>query len=403
MTLTFLLWFTFFHIVASSRLPADSSWSPNIRVNDDPGTARQWLPAIAVDGSGNAYAIWQDERSGEWMMDVYFAHRPASEQWGSNKKVNDDAGTAWQLAPAIAVDAFGNAYAVWADSRNGDLDIYFAYRPLGGSWGPNEKVNDDGGRAHQEWPDIAVDGYGNACAVWVDRRHDNKDIYRACRPAGGSWGPNERVNDDSRGAEQDRPAIAMNASGQVCVVWMDRRNGDPDIYSACNWGPNEKVNDDSGVADQDWPDIAVDGFGNAYAIWVDGRNGDEDIFFAHRPAGGSWGPSKEVDDDSGTAVQETPVIAVDVFGNACAVWMDRRHGDQDIYFARRPVGKDWERNERVNDDSGVADQDWPAIAVDGSGNAYAVWVDRRRGDEDIFFAYRRAGVYLHLPLILRNF
>jgi len=99
--------------------------------------------------------------------------------------VDDDAWGALQTAPAIALDSSGNAYAVWKDFRNGDYDIYFSYRPAGGDWGPNVKVNDDAGTSTQWFPAIAVDGRGNAYAVWMDERKGNFDIYFSYRPAEG--------------------------------------------------------------------------------------------------------------------------------------------------------------------------------------------------------------------------
>ncbi|HIC88402.1 MAG TPA: hypothetical protein EYP04_03240, partial [Anaerolineae bacterium] len=70
-------------------------------------------PDIAVDGSGNAYAIWADCRNvnGDNNWDIYFAYCPVGGNWEANVKVNDDAGCAWQGTPSIAVDADGNAYA----------------------------------------------------------------------------------------------------------------------------------------------------------------------------------------------------------------------------------------------------------------------------------------------------
>jgi len=68
---------------------------------------------------------------------------------------------------------------------------------------------------------------------------------------------------------------------------------DPSVLSP-PWVAGERVNDDSGTALQDRPDIAVDSAGNAYAVWRDLRNGtyngqwDLDIYFSYRPAGGKW-------------------------------------------------------------------------------------------------------------------
>ena len=167
------------------RPVTDAPWGANVQASDDTSGVSQSSPAIAVDGSGNAYAVWEDWRNRN--DDIYFSYRPAGGDWGPNLKVNDDPGTSSQWNPAIGVDGSGNAYAVWEDWRNGDhnnyfnCDIYFSYRPAGGSWGANVRVNDDPGTANQVWSAIAVDASGNAYAVWDDERNGDYDIYFSYR------------------------------------------------------------------------------------------------------------------------------------------------------------------------------------------------------------------------------
>ncbi len=48
-------------------------------------------------------------------------HFLSGNPWGANVRVNNDAGGAHQEDPSIAVDAGGNAYAVWADGRNSGM------------------------------------------------------------------------------------------------------------------------------------------------------------------------------------------------------------------------------------------------------------------------------------------
>jgi len=270
-----------------------------------------------------------------------FSYRPAGGDWGPNVPVSEGGWFVSAGSPSIAVDPSGNAYAVWQDDRNGNSDIYFSYRPAGGTWGPNIRVNDDVGTAQQGFPSIAVDPSGNAYAVWNDNRNGGGDMYFSYRPAGGTWGPNTRVND------------VVSTGGN--------------------------------------PSIGVDASGNAYAVWQDGRNGDLDIYFSYRPAAGQWGANVRVDDDVGAAAQVDPSIAVDPLGNAVAVWEDTRNGNLDIYSSFRPAGGTWGANVRVNDDSGTVNQEWPSVAVDARGNAYAVWQDERNGNLDIYFSYRTAG------------
>jgi len=398
---------------AASRLRplSDAPWSPNVKVNDDPGTASQFEPAIGVDSSGNAYAVWADWRNSD--SDIYFSYRPAGGSWGASVRVDDDAGTAGQYSPDIAVDSSRNAYAVWEDWRNGDSDIYFSYRPVGGSWGANVKVNDDPGTTPQENPAIAVDSSGNAYAVWRDSRNDIFDIYFSYRPAGGSWGVNVKVNDDPGTADPYQPAIGVDSAGNAYAVWEDWRNGTDDIYfsyrpAGGSWGVNVRVDDDPGTASQFEPAIAVGPSGNAYAVWTDWRTPPYPaIYFSYRPAGGGWGANVEVNDDPGTGPQRYPAIAVDPSGNAYAVWTEGRPPllDPDIYFSYRPAGGSWGASVRVDDDPGTAYQWYPAIAVDPSGNAYAVWEDRRNDDPDIYFSYRVGALAIHvyLPIVRKNY
>jgi hypothetical protein len=366
-----------------------NSWGANVRVNSDSGGARQEEPSIAVDASGNAYAVWTDMRNSPSGSDIYFSYRPAGGAWGANVRVNSVSNLAYQ--PRIAVDASGNTYAVWVDKRDGNQDIYFSYRPVDGTWGANVKVNDNAVEVDQQSPAIAVDASGNAYAVWTDWRDGNQDIYSSYRPAGGAWGANIRVTDVARGAQS--PAIAMDAGGNAYAVWIDWRNtGTRSIYFSYRpaggaWEANVKVNDEASPTSCVYLAIAVDAGGNAYAVWTYLRNRfgnlDADIYSSYRPAGGSWGRNIRVDDDNGWSRKQSSSIAVDANGNAYAVWTDMRSSNQDIYSSYRPAGGAWGANVKVNDDDG-ATQDSPSIAVDASGNVYAVWMDYRNSNYDIY-------------------
>jgi hypothetical protein len=384
-------------IAASAHAPlrpfADAPWGANARVNDDAGTADQNWPDIAVDPSGNGYAVWHDFRNGD--ADIYFSYRPVGGSWDANVKVNDDAGTATQTEPSIAVDPGGNAYAVWTDSRNGNADIYFSYRPAGGPWGTNVKVNADVGIADQHHSDIAVDASGGAYAIWRDYRNVDPDIYFSYRPAGGPWGTNVKVNDDAGTADQDHPSIAADPNGNAHAAWRDERGGDYDIYSSYrpaggSWDGNAKLNDDVGTANQYAPSVAVDLNGNAYAVWQDRRGPQWDIYFAYRPAGGAWGSNVKVNDNGGMIDQEDPCIAVDPCGNAYVAWTGYSYVEgyiYDIHSSWRPAGDSWAANVRVNDDVGPAWHVGSSIGVDSIGNAYAVWQDNRNDNWDIYFSY----------------
>ena len=164
--------------------------------------------------------MWADQRNGHW--DIYFATRPVTGTWSANARVNDDITGTLQASPAIAVDAGGNAYVTWEDQRDGDSDIYFATRSVTGTWSANVRVNDDiTGTAHQASPSIAVDAVGNAHVAWEDERNGAADVYFATWPVTGTWSANAQVNDDAGAAIQDSPAIAVDSDGHAYAVWLD--------------------------------------------------------------------------------------------------------------------------------------------------------------------------------------
>lgn len=378
--------------------PVLLQWSDNVRVNDDTESATQTEPAIASDASGTAYAVWIDWRNGG--QDVYFASNTPDGSWLQNVKINDN--LTWAHNPAIGADAAGNIHAIW-QSYGGLYNVLYAYRPSGGNWGIKVKVNDDSGTPYKQRPKISVDEMGNAYAIWQDYRNDpegscgstcNSDVYFSYKDKVGNWQANLKINDDGGITGQSAPSIALDGTRNAYAVWSDPRNGSsPNIYFSYRaaggmWGANAQVNDDSGSASHFWPMLAVDFSGNTCAIWVDNRNGNGDIWSSYRPSGGSWGPSMRVNDDIGTDEQISPSIGMDGSGNIYAIWVDLRGGQKNIYSAFLPkTGNKWSVNTRVNDHDGSVAIYTTGIAIDSNGDVRAIWEDTRNGNSDIYSAY----------------
>jgi hypothetical protein len=198
--------------------------------------------------------------------------------------VNDDAEDAGQGSPIVAADPSGNAYAVWEDWRGGcDPDIYSSYRLSGGAWSANVRVNDDAGAEFQEEPFVAVDARGNAYAVWHDYRNGDydPDIYFSCRSAAGSWSANVRVNDDAVSAWQFNPAQAVDPGGNAYALWEDTRTA-PDDGGDIYFSYRERQ---AWVGDRVWHDADQDGLQDT------GERGVQGIRVTLYPTGGCTGPS----------------------------------------------------------------------------------------------------------------
>jgi hypothetical protein len=376
----------------------DSSGTPlgsNFKVNDDPGTTPQYSPAVGMDGSGNFAITWTDERNGN--RDIYAQrYNSSGTPLGSNFMVNEYAGGSYQGSPAIGMDTPGNFVITWHDNRQGPyFDIYAQrYNSNGIPQGSNFRVNDDVGSADHFSPAIALDSPGNFVISWTADPNGNWDICaQRYNSAGIPQGSNFKVNDDVGFAQQYSSACGMDGSGNFVITWEDQRNRNSDIYaqrynySATPQGSNFKVNDDLGTADQGYPAIAVNASGNFVITWIDGRSGNDDIYAQRYDSSGT--PQSfnfMVNDDAGTITQWSPAIAMDDSGNFVITWQDERWVAFDIYAQRydssgNPMGP----NFRVNDDLlGYINQRFPAIAMDGSGNFVITWEDARDGNVDIY-------------------
>jgi hypothetical protein len=391
-----LLYVSVFWIVLSAQSLLAQEFDTNIRVDDTGNNViTQSSPAIAIDGNGNIYTAWTDERNGH--PDIYFSKSiDNGATFSANIKVNDNNASASK--PSMALDSNGNILIAWQDERNGNPDIYFAQSANGGiTFTANTRVDDSGVSTSTQYaPAIGIhQGSNSIYAAWIDEREGAKHIYFAKSINGGtSFSANIKI-DDAGSITPDNLSLTVDDNDNVNIAWKDERNGSPDIYfdtsnnGGASFGVDVKVNDVSSTSD--FPKIAVDSDSNIYVAWQDSRNGNLDIYFSSSTDTGTTFSADLRVDNTGisTSSQQAPVITTDST-NIYIAWQDNRNNNWDIYLAKTitatPV---FAANSRVDDTAtATSTQTAPSLAVDSSGYIYAVWADTRKGlgDTDIYFA-----------------
>jgi RHS repeat-associated protein len=268
------------------------------------------------------------------------------------------------------------------------------------------KVNSDAGTTVQDHPDIGLGADLASYLIWDDARDGNANIYFDRRdPLTGLWQTTDvKVNTDTGTRIQLNPVLSLDSASNAYAVWQDERNGagKPDIYYSkrtcaptCAWlTPNLKVNDDAGGgggAIQRNPTIASKDDGDTTAAWVDLRSNQTNIWSATLTDGtGSWSANKRVTDNT-SALKDFPDLAMDSAGVSYAVWQDRRSGNDDIFFSTLAAGgAAWAANLKISDDGGTAHQTKPRIGVDAAGNLTAAWIDGRTSPARVRAARRPA-------------
>ncbi len=302
------------------------------------------------------YLIWNDDRNGN--QNTYlekFRTSDGSSVWG-DIKVNVDDNSADQINPDLAVDSAGNIYAVWMDNRNGNWDIYAQKYDLNGVplWGVEDsdlKINADVGFDDQKNPRIATDNENNFYVVWEDEINGDQDIFLA--KFGGDGGilfPGKKVNNDGSLLDQYDPAIVYDGANHFYLCWSDERNSEPDIYAqkydkagARVWLSGDIIVNDDSTSDA-WrtkPSLAYfnDGIGGEtiYFSWQDNRNENFDVYSAKFNSSGVklWEYDLIMNGDSSDYPQENPEIAIDSTGCAVTAWEDFRSGSNDDIYATR--------------------------------------------------------------------
>jgi len=314
-------------------------------------------------------------------------------------RVNDDAGTADQTVPRIAVTADGSFVIVWADKRRANGDIYLQrFDPDGQPVGDNVRVNDDIPDSVQAQPSVAADLTGRYVAVWQDYRNfrypQYPDIYlQRFDSAAVPIDPNENLT-GATDTYRDTPDISMASWGTGVIVWSEYVNGTWDVLGqligsdGALLGSSFRIND-APAGQQHAPRVSTAAAGWFVVTWYDNRLGNDDIF-AQRfdSAGTPLGPNVKINTDATTKKQIFPDVATDGRGHFTVVWIDYRNGiypaNPDIYAARLDTNMlPVTTNRRLNTDGTTRAQRYPAIASDRAGNVAVIWGDSTGSSWDI--------------------
>jgi PKD domain len=175
--------------------------------------------------------------------------------------------------------------------------------------------------------------------------------------------------------------VAVDARGDSVAVWQRPDGGGNNVVQAAVRPPGggwqtTPTNLASCFFFATNPEVAVDLAGDAIAVWMCATNVGAHIFVdaATRPAGGTWSQPVQLSDSS-TATggdAKDPQVALDSDGDATVVWLQGSGGaDVFIQAAQRPAGGTWTAPVGLTATDGSVQT--PQVAMDPQGDATAVW------------------------------
>jgi len=345
--------------------------------------AGSYNPAIAVD-SDKVHLVWEDYTDGVWGADaeIMYATYNTSTGWSNITIISDGYnGSYWNdgesYKPKIAVDSSNAVHVVWHDYTAGvwgtDIEIMYATYTTATGWSNVTVISD--GYNGVYWnddfsfdPAIAVDSSDKVHVVWEDFTDGawgtDIEIMYATYTTSTGWSNVTIISDGYDGsywndAGSYNPAIAIDRSDKVHVVWDDYTDG--------VWGVDAEIMYATYTTATGWSNVTIisDGLNNIY--WNDG-------------------------------LSTNPAIAVDSSNDVHVVWHDATYGvwgtDAEIMYAHFTSDFGWLLPRIISD--GYNGSYWndghsynPKIAVDRSNAVHVVWEDRTDGvwgtDDEIMY------------------
>lgn len=352
----------------------------------------QILPLVVPDGAGGAIVAWRDSRNGNTDIFAQRLNASGAPVWAANGVAlcNDPNP---QGGFAMAPDGSGGAYVVWEDFRGISGDIYGQRVNAAGV--PRWVAN---GRAlcaadeEQFLPVLVQSNNTSAILTWFDDRNFDLDVFALKIDTTGAslWTANGVAVCLASGS-QTNPTLISDGAGGAIVAWEDFRDTlfSFDIYAqrlnssgVRQWtvdGVSLVAND----ADQLGPSIASDGAGGAIVAWEDLRNATEDIFARRISSAGvpQWA-ADGIPVCTSIGTQQPPDVTSDGAGGAIVVWEDMRSSlfNTDLYAQRlAPNGSILWASNGLQLTASPYDQVNPAVMSDGAGGAILAWEDGRGG------------------------
>jgi hypothetical protein len=292
----------------------------------------------------------------------------------------------------LAVNASEQAAAAWIQRDGGRTSLMVSRRDADGVWAEAERVDSivTGGATGQQ---VSIDAAGNVFVVWTEAHEPGLSRVVANRydAQAEAWSGERVLLGSSPGYKGSAPSLAVAANGNAVVVWQEEFDGIVPVVRIMNnvyqiggdWGDAAKpVLRTNESVTQLRPQVALDLQGNATAIWEipsvnDAANRIGSAQLKVGESANGWGGHADLVFDFASAVvgsMKMPSMAVAPDGQAMVAWqLAQASGDKGIFVSTRNLAEPvWSIGVAVAP-LGALSPSNPRIAIDAQGNAQVVW------------------------------
>jgi hypothetical protein len=358
-----------FNVIQASTRPPGGQFSPPVDVYTAPEKAIPQHIQLAVNEDGDVAVLWSEVDPSSGFGDIICevdpktesdipcpnptfvkaSVRPAGGAFSTPVRISPPRGVAppeekpeekeereksesrmTTFGGDIAIDGPGDAIAVWTYFDGEHRIAQASVRPAGGAFGVRETLSEAGENANE--PDLDIDGAGNATVVW-DRLEGITWFLRfADRPAGGSFGQPQSFGESSGRIEG--PVLAVSPPGESLVAWRLGGKNKSTVEAALRSAGgsfSEPIEVSSGIDLAFFPDVALNSAGDAVVVWTGESSGGQSAKAAIRTGQTSFGKPTDLAQVKPTFFHPHP--ALDAAGNGATIWVRNDGASERVQFA----------------------------------------------------------------------
>ena len=176
--------------------------------------------ATVADSKGNTWSVWQEGDTGQRQI---YVSRVSGGAETSDDTAQLTQGKGDHCDPAIAVDGAGVMYVVWQENVRGNWDVCTSVSADGKTWSAPKPVVQVAG--NQVNPAIAASRQPNGlvAVTWQDDRAGNQDVYVATSTDAFATVQVSAVTSDE--SDQTDPVISIDGEDAIFLRWTNATNG----------------------------------------------------------------------------------------------------------------------------------------------------------------------------------
>jgi len=356
---------------------------------------QRWAPSVGYAANDSYAAVWTESIDDDPDIALMLFDAEGDRILVDEATVNDDAVGAHSVDPQILATTNWHNLVAYADGRYDQGDIFIRALSVAGTLASAEhKINQDAGSALQSEPALAV-SLSRSLVIWNDARtlagFSGQRIYgRFCSHVGDLSEDEFLISDPGALAVKSSPCAAMQPDGSGLVAWLDRRDGTSQVYGRF-LAADGNLDGDEFLISQPGIDLAIS------SLHAGAYGGDRFSVVWFDPSSGT--PSAQVKqfDTSGTLVNTVTyspglsMVTVDELasdiaadGTVALFWIGV-DGEEHAYLSRIADDGTVLTESLQITDSPDADPIDPSVSVSNNGYFSLAWIDRRDGCELAYY------------------